>query len=173
MESGSGDISNFTNQTSPTSHRQSITSSFLYSYLPLQLLLCGIVLRVFYRKPSLRTISNLPIVNLIASDFMRAVVGILAITLFAVPPTTAPSTGDNVLCEVTLYTHYVQFTWSSWAIAIVAYGRSDVIVNVLNPKFTKKMFWAWTVSSWLASLITAMPPLVGWSSYSFKKDGNM
>ena len=48
-----------------------------------QLLFCVIVLRVFYKLPNLRTSTNFPIINLIASDFMRAVLSFLAIPLFS------------------------------------------------------------------------------------------
>ena len=60
-----------------------------------------------------------------------------------------------------------QFAWSCWAIAIIAYSRFDLIVNVLDPKFNRNRFWGLAVVSWLVSLLTTLLPFMGWSSVGF------
>ncbi|XP_062506439.1 rhodopsin-like [Corticium candelabrum] len=135
-----------------------------------QLLFCVIVLRVFYKLPTLRTSTNFPIINLIASDFMRALVSFLAIPLFSKSNPNAidkVSRTDEILCQFFWFCNNFQFAWSSWAIAMLSYSRSDVVVNVLNPTFSKKRFWTWSVIIWIGSIMTTLPPFVGWSSYGY------
>jgi hypothetical protein len=67
----------------------------------------------------------------------------------------------------------VQLDGSNWATAIIAYSRSDIIVNAMTPNFTKKKFWTLAIVTWLLSLITSLPPLVGWSSTGFAKSGQL
>ncbi|XP_062506442.1 uncharacterized protein LOC134183015 [Corticium candelabrum] len=134
----------------------------------IQLLFCVVVLRVFYKVRSLRTSANYPIINLIASDFLRGVVGFLAITSFfgsRAETISELSSMDIILCRTVGFCNNVQLAWSSWAIATVSYSRSDVIVNVLSPTFTKKRFWMVSVISWIGTLTTALPLLGPWSSY--------
>lgn len=136
---------------------------------PLPSSFCSVGSFSWSRVPSLRTVPNLPVVNLVASDFVRAILGILSIPVFAVSRKVPPSTADNDLCVAYRYINSVQIAWSSWAIAIIAYSRSDVIVNVLAPKFSKRKFWIFTVLSWIG--LTSMMPFVGWGSYGFNWDG--
>ena len=173
FQSGAGEIPDWSNQTSFANTTE--TSAFepiMLLTIPstVQLILCSIVLKAFYQEPSLRTVTNFPIINLVASDFVRAVIGFLHVPVFGVPQTTKPSTADHSLCAAFYFTNNVQFAWSSWAIVIVAYSRSDVIVNTLSPKFSKRKFCVCTVSSWLISLLSALPPLLGWSSYGLKEE---
>ena len=132
-----------------------------------QLLLCGIVLTVFFKQPSLRTVSNLPVINLVVSDVVRASLSFLTIPLFAFVRTETPSTADTVLCLAFQCISNFQFAWSSWALAIIAYTRSDLIVNVLAPKFNKRRFWGLATVSWFVALLTSLLPFMGWSSVGF------
>ena len=174
MESGSGHIPNRTASLDTNTTDPSAFQPVVLAIIPtvIQFLLCCIVLRVFYLVPSLRTVSNLPIINLIASDILRSVTTFIALSVYADPLTTSPSTGDLALCEAFHYINHAQFAWSSWAIAIISYSRSDVILNALTPKFNKRKFWIFAVTTWSVSLLTALPPLVGWSSFGFKKREN-
>ena len=138
----------------------------------IQLLFCVVVLRVFYKLPNLRTSANFPIINLIASDFVRALVGFLAVPLYsASKPDTVDklSRADKILCQAFWFGNHFQFAWSSWAIVMLSYSRSDVIVNMLYPTFSKKRFWTWSAAIWVGSLVTTLPPFVGWSSYGYLK----
>lgn len=167
-------ITHIVNQTSTlntTTSSGPTYSFFLAIPTAVQLLLCGIVLFLFCRHPRLRTASNLPVVNLIASDVARTVLSLLAIFVYGAAPISKPSTADNILCAAVQYINNAQFAWSSWAIAIIAYSRYDTVVNVFTPKFSKKHFWVFAMISWLVSLLTAMPPLIGWSSYGFTRRG--
>ena len=174
MESGSGNIAHFSNDTpsvNATGSSSVAITSILVGVIPsiVQLLLCGIVLRVFYQVPSLRKVSNLPVIHLVTSDFVRATVGFLAVSVYGVQ-TSKPSTFDTLLCQTFQVINNAQFAWSNWAIAIVAYSRADVIVNVLAPTFTKRKFWCFAIASWLVSVITSLPPLVGWSSFGLRRE---
>ena len=176
MESGSGHFLVDVNQTSSLNATDPSTfQPMVLAAIPtaVQLLLCGIVLRVFYTVPSLRTVTNLPILNLIASDVLRAITIFMSIPLYSIPLTTTPSTADIALCQSFFYLHYFQFAWSGWAAVLVAYSRADVIVNALDPKFNKKKFWMFALTTWVASALTALPPLMGWSSFGWKKRDNV
>jgi hypothetical protein len=90
--SGSGDISIDSNLTlAPTLYWPSVILSIPIS---LQLLLCGIVVKVFFHNPSLLTVTNLTIINLIVSDILRSLVGISAVTFLLYTRTTTPSHRD-------------------------------------------------------------------------------
>ena len=174
MESGSGNIACFSNNT-PSSNITvplSLTVLGIVVVIPstVQLLLCGVVLKVFYQVPSLRTVSSLPVIHLVTSDFVRAFVGFLAVSVYGEQRSATPSTSETLLCKAFQFINNAQFAWSNWAVAIVAYSRADVIVNVLNLKFTKRTFWYFAITSWLVSIVTSLPPLVGWSSFGFRKD---
>jgi hypothetical protein len=175
MDSGSGDVP-FSNSETLLNTTQSSTlqlTNFLASIpAALQLVLCAMVLKVVCQTPDLRGISSLPVINLISSDFLRAIVGFLAISVFGISRAYEPSVGENVLCGIVMFVNNAQMAWSGWAIVIVAYSRLDTVVNVLSPKFTRRQFWFFAVTSWLVAVITSLPPLVGWSAYTFQKNGN-
>ena len=167
-ESSSGDLPESINASSGTVDMR--FSVLVVIPAVIQLIFCVIVLRVFYKLPNLRTSANFPVINLIASDFVRAVVGFLAVSLYSGSQSGEDyriSRTDTILCKVFLYCSSVQFAWSSWAIAILSYSRSDAIVNVLSPTFSTKRFWTLSVISWIGSILTALPPFLGWSSYGY------
>ena len=176
MESGSGYNAYFINDTpsvNATVPSSNLGKNFLV-VIPatVQLLLCGIALKVLYQVPSVRTASMLPVIHLVTSDFVRAIVGFLGIPVMGVQRTATPSTADTLLCVAFHFINNAQFAWSNWAIAIVAYSRADVIANVLTPTFTKRKFWGFAVASWLIVIITSLPPLVGWSPFGFQRRVN-
>ncbi|XP_062522031.1 pinopsin-like [Corticium candelabrum] len=138
----------------------------------IQFVFCGLVLNVLYRLPSARTVINYPIINLLASDVLRAVLTFLAIP-FSFTKYDHPSIGERVYCEFFRYANNVQLSWSCWAIVIVAYSRYDIVANVFDHKFKKKRFWTLTLTSWIVSLLTSLPPIIGWSSYDIRKMKNM
>ena len=57
-------------------------------------------------------------------------------------------------------------------IVMASYSCSDVIFNVLSPTFSKKRFWTWSVIIWIESIVTTLPPFVGWSSYGYVVSAN-
>ncbi len=144
-------------------------SSLLYRIPAVsQLVLCGIVLYAFYRLPTVRKVINYPIIGLVASDILRAVLTLLSIPLGFMQYGN-PSNGEQIYCKFFRYVNNIQLSWSSWALVIITYSRYDAVANVFDQKFNKRRFWTLTVTSWIVSVLTSLPPIIGWSSYNLMK----
>jgi hypothetical protein len=176
MASGSGDYSAFRNNSLPFPrpiHDQSfstiVLSALAAGTCTTQLILCLIALLVFYRMPNLRSLLNLPVINPIASDFLRAIVGAFSIEIYSQQAQATAGTTRNAMCSAFHYANLVQIAWSNWALVIIAYSRYDSVNNHSSPKFTKTTLFRLAITSWLAALFTALPPLLGWSSFGLKK----
>ncbi|XP_062522045.1 rhodopsin-like [Corticium candelabrum] len=173
MENGSSVLFNSTSLVNTTG-KTTFDSLFVLVRISsaIQLVLCGLVLNVLYRLPHVRKIINYPIINLVGSDILRAVLTFLAIPLHFMRH-GHPSIGEQIYCELFRYANNVQLSWSCWALVIVAYSRYDSVANIFNQKFNKRRFWTLTVTSWIVSLLTSLPPIIGWSSYDMRKMKNM
>jgi hypothetical protein len=173
-ESGSGFVASTSYVTPPdntTEYPVKVAYLILISGIPatIQLLLCGLVLKIFYQSSSTRVVSALPVIHLVFSDFVRSIVDFLIISLHGLRRTTEPSPTEFLFCDIVSYMERVHFAWSHWAVVIVAHSRADTIANVLLPNFTKRQFWGFAIASWLIAIVTALPPLVGWSPTGYRK----
>ena len=83
------------------------------------------------------------------------------------------SIGVQMYCKFCRYVNNVQLSWSCWSLVIIAYSRYDSVANVFDHKFNKRRFWTLTVTSWIVSLLTSLPPIIGWSSYNIWKKKNL
>ena len=173
MENGSSVLINSTSLVNITG-KSTVNSLFVLVIISsaIQLVLCALVLNVLYRLPRARTVIHYPIINLVGSDILRAVLTFIAIPLYFMRH-DHPSIGERVYCKFFRYANNVQLSWSCWAIVIVAYSRYDNVANVFDHKFNKRRFWTLTVTSWIVSLLTSLPPIIGWSSYDIRKMKNM
>ena len=106
------------------------TGGSLFYFLPVmaslpanvQLVLCGLVLNVFYRLPGVRKTINYSIANLVTSDILRAILTYF-ITAFYFMRRDHVSIGEEIYCVSIRYANNVQLSWSSWALVIIAYSR--------------------------------------------------
>ena len=82
-ESASGDFPESINLNASSGSVGITVDAIIVIPSAVQLLFCVIALRVFLKLPTLRTSANFPIINLIAFDFVRALISFLAIPLFS------------------------------------------------------------------------------------------
>nr|BAQ54833.1 opsin, long-wavelength sensitive type [Asiagomphus melaenops] len=129
----------------------------------------GVVIYVFSCTKSLRTPSNLLVVNLAISDFM----------LMA---TMAPMMTTNcyfetwvlgpVMCQIYGMFGSMFGCASIWTMTVIAWDRYNVIVKGLSAKpLTNKSALFWIFQVWLNSAIWTVAPVLGWNRYV--PEGNM
>ncbi|XP_062509053.1 compound eye opsin BCRH2-like [Corticium candelabrum] len=157
-----------------TTLKETVDASFILYRIPagIQFVLCGLALYAFYRLPNVRKVINYPIIGLVASDILRAVLTLLSMP-FRFMQYGNPSIGEQIYCEFFRYANNVQLSWSSWTLVIITYSRYDAVANVFDPKFNKRRFWTLTVTSWIVSALTSLPPIMGWSSYNLRRMNDM
>ncbi|KAJ1528761.1 hypothetical protein ONE63_007148 [Megalurothrips usitatus] len=123
----------------------------------------GMVIYIFSTTKSLRTPSNLLVVNLAVSDFLMM--------FCMVPPMVFNSCFETwvfgpAFCEVYGMFGSLFGCTSIWTMTMISLDRYNVIVKGLSakPMTTKKAIW-WIIFVWGISLKWTIFPVFGWSRY--------
>ncbi|XP_070535917.1 5-hydroxytryptamine receptor 1B-like [Ptychodera flava] len=128
----------------------------------------SMVLVILIKKPKLRTVSNLLVFNLTITD--------LALCIATAPFVTAAVLVDdwkfgNVLCQVVAFSSLWCLCALLWTIFVISLNRFYMIVHAQNyaAKFTKQRAKTSICLLWIVSMVTAVPPLIGWGEYSYDR----
>nr|QWV42613.1 long wavelength sensitive opsin 5 [Nitops pallipennis] len=123
----------------------------------------GLVLYIFASTKSLKTPSNLLVVNLAFSDFCQSVTQSFPMVVNCYYETWV---WGPLFCEL-----YGMFgsefgCVSIWSMACISMDRYNVIVKGLSGKpFTKKSAALWILGIWSMATVWTLAPLFGWNRY--------
>ena len=138
--SGSGfeEINSTQNQSNSTDQnlkRLTLTSieAGLYVQTFVHLFLCTIALTAIVRVRALRVGQNVYIVNMILSDILRVIVGLMLFTFYKMKTHEFGSQAPKNFCVYFLFIGYWQFFWSVWATILIVRSRYSTICNPLAP----------------------------------------
>lgn len=129
----------------------------------------GVVVYVFLLTPSLRTPSNLLVVNLAFSDFIMMVI--------MCPPMVINCYYETwilgpLMCDIYAMVGSLCGCASIWTMTLVALDRYNVIVKGMNgTPLTIKRALGLIILVWMFGMIWTILPLVGWNRYV--PEGNM
>ena len=137
-------------------------SIFILTGIPGNFLVCYLV----RRTRRLRTVTNLIISNLAVAD--------LGVCLFNIPVSLVTVVfnrwvlGDFV-CQIAGFTNALFLFEALWSLALVSISRYWCIVQPakFSSIFTRRRTMAMITATWVLSLLCALPPLFGWSHYTF------
>ncbi|KAG8225139.1 Long wavelength sensitive opsin 9 [Ladona fulva] len=129
----------------------------------------GVVIYVFSCTKSLRTPSNLFVVNLAISDFMlmATMAPMMAINCYFETWILGP-----FMCQIYGMLGSMFGCASIWTMTVIAMDRYNVIVKGLAARpLTIKSALFWIFQVWLNSAIWTVAPILGWNRYV--PEGNM
>ncbi|XP_046401905.1 rhodopsin-like [Ischnura elegans] len=129
----------------------------------------GVVIYVFSCTKSLRTPSNMLVVNLAISDFglMATMAPMMTINCYFETWSLGP-----FMCQIYGMLGSTFGCVSIWTMCVIAWDRYNVIVKGLSAKpLTTKGALFWISQVWLNSAIWTVAPLLGWNRYV--PEGNM
>nr|BAQ54944.1 opsin, long-wavelength sensitive type [Indolestes peregrinus] len=129
----------------------------------------GVVIYVFLCTKSLRSPSNLLVVNLAISDFcmMIAMCPLMVVNCYFETWVFGP-----LMCQIYAYAGSLFGCISIWTMVTVALDRYNVIVKGLaGQPLTIKRALLWIAIVWIHAAIWTTLPLVGWNRYV--PEGNM
>lgn len=129
----------------------------------------GVVVYVFMMTPSLRTPSNLLVVNLAFSDFIMMVIMSPPMVINCYYETWILGT---LMCDIYAMVGSLCGCASIWTMTAIALDRYNVIVKGMSgTPLTIKRALLQIVIIWLFGLIWTILPMVGWNRYV--PEGNM
>ncbi|EDO32903.1 predicted protein, partial [Nematostella vectensis] len=120
-----------------------------------------------YRKPSLRTRTNLFILNLASAD--------LGVTVLCMPFSVVTCSsqkwifGDSV-CQFNGFVNILFAMSSLFTLTAISVEKYFANVKPLYKVVTRRRAQLMVVSAWLGSLVFASLPLFGFTRYKYKKD---
>nr|BAQ54926.1 opsin, long-wavelength sensitive type [Mnais costalis] len=129
----------------------------------------GVVIYVFSCTKSLRTPSNMLVVNLALSDFglMSTMAPMMTINCYFETWSLGP-----FMCQIYGMLGSMFGCASIWTMTVIAWDRYNVIVKGLAAKpLTVKGALFWIFQVWLNSAIWTVAPVLGWNRYV--PEGNM
>nr|BAQ54772.1 opsin, long-wavelength sensitive type [Macromia amphigena] len=129
----------------------------------------GVVLYIFSTTKSLRTPSNLLVVNLAFSDFFMMVImcPFMLINCFSGTWVFGP-----LMCNLYAFFGSLFGGNSIWTMVLISVDRYNVIVKGLSAKpLTIKKALLWIILVWLHALVWTLLPMFGWNRYV--PEGNM
>nr|BAQ54910.1 opsin, long-wavelength sensitive type [Ischnura asiatica] len=129
----------------------------------------GVVIYVFSCTKSLRTPSNMLVVNLAISDFglMSTMAPMMTINCYFETWSLGP-----FMCQIYGMLGSMFGCVSIWTMTVIAWDRYNVIVKGLSAKpLTTKGALFWIFQVWLNSAIWTVAPVLGWNRYV--PEGNM
>nr|BAQ54947.1 opsin, long-wavelength sensitive type [Indolestes peregrinus] len=129
----------------------------------------GVVIYIFASTKSLRTPSNLLVINLAVSDFLMMVVmcPFMLINCHYETWVFGP-----LMCEMYAFAGSLFGCVSIWTMVTIAMDRYNVIVKGLSGKpLTNGRALVWLLIVWVHALIWTIFPMVGWNRYV--PEGNM
>nr|BAQ54941.1 opsin, long-wavelength sensitive type [Indolestes peregrinus] len=129
----------------------------------------GVVIYIFSCTKSLRTPSNLLVVNLAISDFMlmATMAPMMTINCYFETWSLGP-----FMCQIYGMLGSMFGSVSIWTMVVIAWDRYNVIVKGLAGKpLTIKGALFWLFQVWLNSALWTVAPVLGWNRYV--PEGNM
>nr|BAQ54909.1 opsin, long-wavelength sensitive type [Ischnura asiatica] len=129
----------------------------------------GVVIYVFSTTKSLRTPSNLFVVNLAISDFllMATMAPMMTINCYNETWVLGP-----FMCQIYGMLGSLFGCVSIWTMSVIAMDRYNVIVKGLSAKpMTNKRALFWIFNVWANSIVWTVAPVLGWNRYV--PEGNM
>nr|BAQ54839.1 opsin, long-wavelength sensitive type [Asiagomphus melaenops] len=129
----------------------------------------GVVIYIFSCTKSLRTPSNLLVVNLAISDFLMMVVMCPFMLINCMHETWI---FGPLMCELYAFAGSLFGCASIWTMVTIAFDRYNVIVKGLSGKpLTIKKALLWLLLVWVHAAVWTIFPMVGWNRYV--PEGNM
>nr|BAQ54840.1 opsin, long-wavelength sensitive type [Asiagomphus melaenops] len=129
----------------------------------------GVVIYIFSCTKSLRTPSNLLVVNLAVSDFLMMVFmcPFMLINCYYETWVFGP-----LMCQIYAFAGSLFGCASIWTMVTIAFDRYNVIVKGLSGQpLTNKKALVWILLVWVHAAIWTVFPMVGWNRYV--PEGNM
>ncbi|XP_062511064.1 alpha-1B adrenergic receptor-like [Corticium candelabrum] len=161
-------VPNKTNMTGPPSslYTATVRRAFVIATgIPagVETILCTLVLYAAFRVKAYHSALNFLVVNAAAADLLRGIHGFFGPPLFY--DTLDYTSVNKGLCVCYMWTHIMQYCWSMWSIALIAYSRYDLVANPFRKVVTKKIAIIAVFAILIEGIIFASLPLMGWNSY--------
>ena len=127
--------------------------------------LCMFII-VFTGGRDLRTVSNAFLLNLAFADL---IVTIINMPLTAVTVLVNKQWFSHNACVVLGFTNIISFIGSVMSLALLAINRYSFIVHWMEYAsiFNRKKACLSIIILWVITILLAIPPLIGWSRYSY------
>ncbi|XP_077977702.1 high-affinity lysophosphatidic acid receptor-like [Glandiceps talaboti] len=165
-------VSNTTNETFQTESED--VGLPLAAVIPLAILMIimilfsvlgnSIVCLIVYQKPAMRSAINLLLANLAFADIMIA---LTSMPFALVTIITTDWVFGDVMCQITAFFHALFSFEAVYILTSISIDRFFIIVrrkDKLNPNRAKILIG----TSWLFSCLISIPPVFGWSGYTFE-----
>ena len=119
-------------------------------------------------ESSLQTASNVFIISLGCSDFG---VGVITLPTVALTVYNREWVFNDFVCKMTGVVDSVMITASMWTLGFTALDRFFLVQSPIchRNSMTKEKAWKTVSFCWALSIACAIPPLLGWSDYTFSK----
>lgn len=124
---------------------------------------------VFFKRPSLLTISNRFILNLTFCNILN--------TLFVMPFVFVTTvTGDwifkEIWCQSTGFLMNVIFAASTLTLVVISIDRYCAVITPLhyNMRITMQRATLMIVGVWFLAIVAALPPLMGWNHFEYQPE---
>jgi hypothetical protein len=131
-----------------------------------EIILCSIVLYAAYRVKAYRSAVNFLVVNSAAADLLRGVHGLFAPLLFY--DLLNYTDTNQKLCVCYMWVNLMQYGWSMWSIALIAYSRYDLVAHPFDRVLTLKRAITAVCVVFFGSILLACLPLAGWNRYGLE-----
>ena len=132
----------------------------------IETILCSIVLYAAYRVRAYRSAVNILVVNSAAADLLRGVHGFFAPLLFY--DLLNYTDTNQRLCVCYMWVNIMQYSWSMWSIALIAYSRYDLVSHPFDRVLTLRRAISTVCVVLFGSIFFACLPLVGWNRYGLE-----
>lgn len=154
------------NLSMPTlSPQQANVRAALYAVIGVMSVLGNIpILIIICKTPSLRTHSNIFIVNLAVSDIFNGAVKDVLIIMGVAP---GRFIYGSTFCDISGFAIGLPHTVTMLTLMFIAIFRYITVVHGRHITLTKKHVWIAVISTWIYGVIDAILPIVGWSNYEF------
>ena len=121
---------------------------------------------IVYKNRSLRTITNMYILNLAAADIL---VSVLSMPVTVVTIIKERWVFGHTACVALGFFTILSFIASVMSLGMIAINRYFYIVkwNTYTKTFSKRRALLYGVAVWVVSISLASPPLFGWAEYRF------
>ena len=129
----------------------------------IEAILCFLVIYAAFRVKAYRSSLNFLVVNAAAADLLRGIHGVVAPSLFY--DLLEYTDVNQRLCVCYMWIHIMQYCWSMWSIALIAFSRYDAVCRPFHRVLTLKGAVFAVCVVLLEAILFACLPLMGWNSY--------
>ncbi|XP_029654227.1 G-protein coupled receptor 161-like [Octopus sinensis] len=124
---------------------------------------------VFYKRPSLLTISNRFILNLTCCNILN--------TMFVMPfvfvtTITQEWVFKGIWCQSTGFLMNLIFAASTLTLVVISIDRYCAVISPLhyNMRITTQRATMMIIGVWLLAIVASLPPLVGWNHFEYQPE---